>query len=93
MADERTLKDGLQLWQEYAQAYGDFVVEATQHSIGQALTIRERLDQIAADNIKKAQGLSAWEQEIALGAAEAFQAQAQSAAERVAKLLKTAQPS
>ncbi len=89
MATKKTVNDGFDAWQEYAQSYTDLVVEATQRTVDSTLAFRQRLGQVVADATKKAQDLSAQEQEIWLGAAEAFQAQAQSATERIAQLYKT----
>jgi hypothetical protein len=79
------LKNSLKLWQDYTQAYTDFVLEATQQNVKQSLALRERLDQVVAEMYKQAETLSAQEQEIALKAAETFQAQARAAAERLSK--------
>lgn len=89
MATNKTLKSGFELWQEYAQAYTDFVIEATQHTLEQSLAARERLDKVWTDTVKKAQALTEQEQEIALGLAEVFQAQAKSVSERLSKLMET----
>ena len=79
------LKNSLKLWQEYTQAYTDFVLEATQQNVKQSLALRERMDQVVAEMYKQAEALGAQEQEIALKAAETFQAQAKAAAERLSK--------
>lgn len=82
-------KNGFETWQKYAQAYTDFVIESTQQALGQSLSFRERLDKVVGEAAKKAQALGAQEQELALGMAEAFQAQAQAASERLSKFWTT----
>jgi hypothetical protein len=79
------LKNSLKLWQEYTQAYTDFVLDATQQNFQQSQQLRQRIDAVVAEMVKQAQTLNAQEQEIALQAAETFQAQAQAAAERLGK--------
>jgi len=89
MTANKHLTDNLALWQEYAQAYSDFVIEATQKTLAQSLAFRERLDAVIAEGLEKAQALDAKEQAIALDAAEALQAQVKSASERVSKMFET----
>jgi phosphoserine phosphatase len=81
------LKDGFEMWQGYVGAYTDFVVEATQRTVEQSVASYERVHQVMADAVKKTQVLNAQGQEVALGAAEVFYAQAQSTSERVAKMV------
>jgi hypothetical protein len=89
MAINDQVKSSFALWQEYTEAYTDFVAQAAQQTLAQSFTLRERFDAVIADGVKKAQTLSAQEQELALGAAETVQAQARAASERLAKLFKT----
>jgi len=82
MASNEYLKGGFELWQQVT----DLAFELTQRSLDQSFALRERLDEVVADSVKKAEALSAREQEIALGAAEAVYAQAQTASKRVAEM-------
>lgn len=84
MASNEILNRGFELWQQYT----DFAFELTQRSLDQSFALRERLDEVVADSLKKAEALSAREQEIALGAAEAALARAQAASQRLAALFK-----
>jgi hypothetical protein len=86
MKNNDTLKNSLSQWQEYVQAYTDFVFDAAQQTLKASFALRERTDKLVSESIQQAQALAAQEQEIALQAAEAAQAQAQTAAQRVAKL-------
>ena len=93
MTANKYLTENFVLWQEYAQAYGDFVIEATQKTLAQSLTFRERMDAVIAESVEKTQALNVQEQAIALGAVEALQAQAKSVSERVSKMFETASAS
>jgi hypothetical protein len=88
-----TLKNSLTQWQEYAQAYTDFVFDATEQALSTSLALRERADKLAGEAFKQAQALAAQEQELFLGAAEAQAAQFQAASKRVAKLFNLPQQS
>ncbi len=80
------LKSTLGLWQEYAKAYTDFVVEAMEQNVKAALALRQRLDQMAAEISKQAQALSAQEQEIVLQAADSIQTQTRAVSERLSRV-------
>ncbi len=86
MANNNYFQAGLDLWQTYAQAYTDFAVSTVQQGLNQSLALRERIDQVSADALKRSQELSRQEQETVLGAAESLQAQAKANAERIARL-------
>jgi predicted nucleic acid-binding protein len=82
------LKEGFELWQSYSQGYADFVVEATQQTLEQTLLFRERMGQVMAETVKKAETLKAQERGVALDLAAAFNAQTQIAAEQTAEMFK-----
>ena len=86
MSNNTYFKNNIELWQEYSQAYTDFVFSSMQTTLSQTLAARERVDQVVAETAKKAQALSQQEQELLLGLAETWQAQSKSAAERLGKL-------
>ena len=89
MEQNENIKNGFETWQKYSDAYTRFAVEATQRTLAQSLALREQFDNIVADSFKWAQALNAREQEIALNAIESFQAQAQTATERLTRLFNT----
>lgn len=93
MMSKQDVRSGFDLWQEYTEAYIDLTLEAIQRTVTRSLTFRERLDHIVADAVQRNQALNAQEQQIALGAAEALQAQIRSTSETVAKLFSTISPS
>ncbi len=90
MKTNDTLKNSLSQWQEYAQAYTDFVFSTTEQALNTSLSLRERAGKLVSDSFKQTQTLAAQEQEIALQAAETYSAQAQAATNRVAKLFEVA---
>ena len=89
-SNQEAFKEGFEIWQGFTQTYINFVLEATQQTLGQSLAFRESLDTIAANNFKKAQALSLKERQLAVDAAELFQAQAQAPSEYAAKMFFTA---
>lgn len=89
MKTQDTLKNSLAAWQEYTQAYTDFVFNATDQALKSSFDLRERVDGVMAEALKQAQTLSAQEQDLALQAAESFQAQMLAASQRLAKLFST----
>ena len=89
MSTNDYLKNSFNLWQEYAKAYTEFVVETTKQNVQTSLEMRQRMDEVMAELMKQAQTLNTQEQEIALQAAEALKAQAQATTERVNKLFNT----
>ncbi|MCI0422649.1 MAG: hypothetical protein L0312_26090 [Acidobacteria bacterium] len=86
MKTNETLKNSLSAWQEYTQAYTDFVLNTTEEALKNSFALRERVDGVVAEAVKQAQTLSAQEQDIVLQAAESFQAQTLAASRRIAKL-------
>lgn len=86
MKTNETLKNSLSAWQEYTQAYTDFVLNTTEEALKNSFALRERVDGVVAEAVKQAQTLSAQEQDIVLHAAESFQAQTLAASRRIAKL-------
>lgn len=69
-----------------AQVYADLWLEATQQWVDEALTLRERLRAIGAQVLTRTRELAAKEGELTLDALEAWQAQVQVAARRLAKV-------
>ncbi|MDQ7828770.1 MAG: hypothetical protein QN122_03140 [Armatimonadota bacterium] len=69
-----------------AQVYADLWLKATEQWVDEALTVRERLSAIAAQALTRTRELAAKEGELALDVLEAWQAQAQVATRRLAKV-------
>jgi hypothetical protein len=88
-ANQELLKKNFALWQEYSQAYANFVVEATRQTLDQSLSFRESLDKTLGESLKKAQVLSLEERQIALDTAKLSQAQARAVAEYAAEMFTT----
>jgi hypothetical protein len=88
-ANQELLKKNFALWQEYTQAYANFVVEATQQTLDQSLAFRESLDKTFGESLKKAQALSLEERQIALDTVKLSQSQARAVAEYAAEIFTT----
>jgi hypothetical protein len=88
-ANQELLRINFALWQECTQAYANFVVEATQQTLGQSLAFRESLDKALGESLKKAQVLSLEERQIALDTVKLSQAQARAVAEYAAEIFTT----
>jgi hypothetical protein len=83
------LNDSFKWWQSYAQAYTDFVFDATRQTLDQSMALRESAGQLMADALKKNQALNARERGLALELAHTFNSQAQVATEQAAEMFKT----
>ncbi|HRV93570.1 MAG TPA: hypothetical protein P5526_15530 [Anaerolineae bacterium] len=75
----------LDLYQNYAKVYADFVTGVYQQSMDQSLALREQFGQMFEAHYQKAEGLNAGEQQFLFEAVERFQAQAKANSERVAE--------
>jgi hypothetical protein len=80
------IRNSFSQWQDFAQAYAGFVGDATEQTLKASLTARERAGKLLGETFKQTQTLAAAEQEIILNAAETWQAQAQLANKRIARL-------
>ena len=89
ISNQEAFKEGFQIWQGFTQAYINFVLEATQQTMGQSLAFRASLDKVWADSFKKARVLSLEERQIVLDATDLVQAQSQATAEYVSRLFTT----
>lgn len=85
-AQAKFMNTALELGQQYSKVYGDLFLTATQQYFDQAMAFRGAMSTIFEANYKKLSALTASEQSLALEAAEAYQAQAKVATERVADL-------
>jgi hypothetical protein len=88
--NQEILEKNFAAWQEYNRAYTQFVLEATQQVLNESLAFRENLDKVMIGSFKKAHDLSEQERQIAVDAADLFQAQAQAGSEYLAKMFTTA---
>lgn len=74
----------LDLYQNYAKVYVDFVTGTYQQTMDQSLALREQFGQMFEAYYVKAEGLNAVEQKFVLGAVDRLQAQVKANSERVA---------
>lgn len=74
-------------FQNLMQSYADFMTEATQRTLEQALYMRARVDTVMADVSQKTLELGAQEQDILLSVGETLAQQARDGAERTAKVM------
>jgi hypothetical protein len=86
-SQQKMLKEGFEMWQQYNQSYYDFILEALRRNSEQLFVFQENLGEIAESNLKRAQELILDEQSLALDAAEVFQAQTHATSAQVAGLL------
>jgi hypothetical protein len=84
--EQDLMKTGFELWKKYTQTYADLALEAMQESIQQGINMREQMDKVMVDALKKAQELSEQEQEMLLEVTEKFQEQVKAATERLGKV-------
>ncbi len=84
--EQDLLKTGFELWKRYTQTYADLALETMQETIEAGMTMREQMDKVMVEAFKKAQDLSAQEQEMLLEVTEKFQEQVKTASERLGKL-------
>ncbi len=91
-AQQKAWEDNFAMWQKTGNSYLAFVTKATQQLFDQSLAFQKDMFEISEANLKQAQELYAAEQVMLFEAAEAFQAQNQAAAERLAKMFAPAFP-
>lgn len=83
--NQKLLQSGFETWQNYTQAYLDFVLGATQRSVDQAFAFRESMGKIVTNAFTRNQNLVEAEQSVAFETFDAFEAQVKAASERLAK--------
>ncbi|MCB0209487.1 MAG: hypothetical protein KDJ52_09165 [Anaerolineae bacterium] len=83
---EKLIKGNFNLWKKWSQFYINFSVDATQQTVEQLLSLRERLGIIAENELKRMYELLTSEQELTLDAAEVFQAQVKAASDQMTEI-------
>jgi hypothetical protein len=83
--NQKLLQTGFEAWQNYTQAYLEFVLSAAQRTVEQSFAFREGLDKLVVDSFKRNQGLIQVEQGVAFDAFDAFESQFKATSKRVAK--------
>jgi hypothetical protein len=84
-SNQKLFQNSLEVWQNYTQAYLEFVIKATQRTVEQSFAFRQSLDKIFVDSLKRNQTLLETEQGAAFDAVDAFQTQVKATSDRVAK--------
>ena len=83
---QKLMRGSLDLWKEWSQFHINIGVDATQQTVEQLLSLRERLGIIAENELKRMYELLTSEQELTLDAAEVFQAQVKAASDQMTEI-------
>ncbi len=87
MTAQQTLwQSSLTSWETYQQTFLNLFVTMTEQSFEQSFSLREQIDKLIEDNLKKVQEITIVEEEVFFEAAEEVQPRLRATSERVAKM-------
>lgn len=86
IAQQKLWQSSLTGWETYNQSFLDLFIKGLNQLLEQSLSLREQVDGLIEDNLKKVQEITIVEEEVFFEAAEEVQPRLQATSERVVKI-------